>query len=55
MLENTNLSRRTFLGASGAAAAMLGLAACGGGVTTSDFALAAQVRVYALQTLDSQQ
>ncbi|MBQ9316534.1 MAG: ABC transporter substrate-binding protein [Atopobiaceae bacterium] len=31
MLENTNLSRRTFLGASGAAAAMLGLAACGGG------------------------
>ena len=31
------------------------IAACGGGVTTSDFALAAQVRVYALQTLDSQQ
>ena len=30
MLENTNLSRRTFLGASGIAAA-LGLAACGGG------------------------
>ena len=31
MLENTNLSRRTFLGATGSAAAMLGLAACGGG------------------------
>ena len=31
MLENTKMSRRTFLGATGSAAAMLGLAACGGG------------------------
>ena len=35
MLENTNLSRRTFLGATGSMAAMLSLAACGGGSGSS--------------------
>ena len=35
MLENTNLSRRSFLSGSAATAAMLGLAACGGGAASS--------------------